>query len=371
VTANIVHVAGNPDTGVAKALSTLARAQVAAGLNVELFFAHYRTRRPPAWFDGLQCRTVATPRIPGTAVLGWLEIAGAIGMHPGGFGRAPRGTIYHFHDPSLAGALLVRGVVDGSRAIVTFHGMSSILQLSTRPYRRLLHARWVKRAMRVAHFVTSVDPETPQLMRRFYGFEERLVRFIPNAVPDVGVVRTPRTRELRVVHVSTMDENKGWRLTAAAVEQRRVAGAPVHLTLAGPGPDAAAARAWCEGRKEYACYLPWVNDVPRDVLPAADVLVLPSAHEGMPMVILEALAAGVPVVATRAGGVPAVIRDRREGLLVDRTSQAIAEALAELAEHPELCESLSANGRRRWLDQYRPEEVERRYRAVYDEALST
>lgn len=81
-------------------------------------------------------------------------------------------------------------------------------------------------------------------------------------------------------------------------------------------------------------------------LAAADIYVLPSHHEGLPLSILEAMASGLPVVATRVGGIPDLVSDGQTGLLVDPEDlRSLAEALARLVEDPSLRLSLGLKAR--------------------------
>jgi glycosyltransferase involved in cell wall biosynthesis len=91
----------------------------------------------------------------------------------------------------------------------------------------------------------------------------------------------------------------------------------------------------------------------RERLAAADIFILPSRAEGQPMAIIEAMAAGLPVIATRVGAVPDMIRDDVEGLLT--TPQApheLADALERLVVDPDLRRRLGAAARRRALERY-------------------
>ena len=84
-------------------------------------------------------------------------------------------------------------------------------------------------------------------------------------------------------------------------------------------------------------------------LPAMDLFVLPSASEGMGLVLLEAMQAGVPIVASAIGGIPEVVRAGKDGLLVppgDVTG--FAEACASIIENPNLAKSLVHSGQARW-----------------------
>ena len=82
------------------------------------------------------------------------------------------------------------------------------------------------------------------------------------------------------------------------------------------------------------------------LLAAMDVFALPSLSEGIPMALLEAMSLGVPVVATRVGGIPEVIRDRVTGLLVPAgDDRALAEACLQLARYPDWAAEIGAAGR--------------------------
>ena len=116
----------------------------------------------------------------------------------------------------------------------------------------------------------------------------------------------------------------------------------------------------------------------RDVAPyyeAIDVLLLPSANEGTPVSAIEALAAGRPVVATRVGGVPDVVRHGEDGLLAEPDSiGALTAALTRFAEDPELRERMGAAGRERVLSRYPLDrlidETDALYRSLLDSVPS-
>lgn len=106
-------------------------------------------------------------------------------------------------------------------------------------------------------------------------------------------------------------------------------------------------------------------------LDAADVFVLSSRSEGLPLSLLEAMAAALPVVASAVGGVPEVVVDGETGTLVPpEDAEALSEALARLIESPELRERFGKAGRARVESEFSLEGFRERHLEVYGRALA-
>jgi glycosyltransferase involved in cell wall biosynthesis len=139
------------------------------------------------------------------------------------------------------------------------------------------------------------------------------------------------------------------------------------LRIAGDGPDRPALEAEIErlGVGEHVELLGTRDDVP-ELLAGADVFVLSSDSEGLPMSVLEAMAAGLPVVASAVGGVPEAVRDGETGTLVPpRDSTALAEALRRLVADPALRERLGGEGRQRVDQEFSLERFTREHLELY------
>jgi glycosyltransferase involved in cell wall biosynthesis len=82
-----------------------------------------------------------------------------------------------------------------------------------------------------------------------------------------------------------------------------------------------------------------------DLYKESDIFILPSLTEGYPQTLFEAMACGVPVIASRVGGIPSIVRDGENGLLVNSTSsEEICEAVRMLIGNPDLARQLAMNG---------------------------
>jgi glycosyltransferase involved in cell wall biosynthesis len=121
--------------------------------------------------------------------------------------------------------------------------------------------------------------------------------------------------------------------------------------------------------------------VGRDALPdlyrAADMFVLPAVHDargnvdGLPNVILEAMASGLPVVSTRVSGIPLAVTSGQEGLLVEEhDAAALQRALSELLADPDRCRDLGHAARARVLGELTWDRVAARYREAYVRAAT-
>jgi glycosyltransferase involved in cell wall biosynthesis len=121
---------------------------------------------------------------------------------------------------------------------------------------------------------------------------------------------------------------------------------------------------------EQACRFLGVREDIADVLAAADVVVLPSLSEGFPFVLLEALAMGCPVVASRVNGVPELIEDHKTGLLVPpRDPQALAAAIREILSDPTAASEMGAVGRAVVRERFTVDRMVADTTAIFDAAM--
>jgi glycosyltransferase involved in cell wall biosynthesis len=210
------------------------------------------------------------------------------------------------------------------------------------------------------------------------GWPEKKVEVVYNAV-DVERAAVPAPPGLRaqlggsetrplVLTPARLDAQKGHGVLLEAIVE-----VPEALfVLAGNGPERGAleARAAELGVAERVCFLGRREDVPQ-LLAACDVFALPSLYEGSSLAVLEAMAAGTPIVSSAIGGTEELIEDGRSGLLVaPGDAPALAAALRRMLADSELREGMAARARERVEAGLRREQNAERVAAVYRELLA-
>lgn len=154
-------------------------------------------------------------------------------------------------------------------------------------------------------------------------------------------------RKKEILFLGQIGERKG---AFDLIRAFAAAGSDAELLLGGDGEiNKAAELASQLGVSEHVRLLGWVTGADKDALLAtASVFVLPSYNEGLPMSVLEAMAWRVPVITTPVGGIPEVVRQNKEGLIVPPGDiHRLSQALRELLSDASLRERLGANGRAR------------------------
>ena len=149
------------------------------------------------------------------------------------------------------------------------------------------------------------------------GLPKRKVCVVPNGIAQSGPQPEPKAANSASVCIGflgRLSPQKNAGLLIAAFALVLESHPAVSLTIAGTGPDQAALRKQVAGLG-LADRVTWLNGTEGNAMRSFDIFALPSSYEGMPYVLLEALAAGLPVVATAVGGVRSVIQHGKEGFV--------------------------------------------------------
>jgi glycosyltransferase involved in cell wall biosynthesis len=258
-------------------------------------------------------------------------------------------------------------------------------------------AWWISKIRALPYVITRRMQHAPKsrlLTRAVYRDAEALVgistaacqalqRFLPGSgverIPSVHAGETAATaavKEIRtcykgatdsilVGHAGALvDAHKGQSLLIDACSELRREGYPIVLVLMGEGPD----------REEFATLSagrPWIH-MPGEVAPinaylrAMDIFAFPSRHEGLGSVLLEAMAAHIPIAAADVGGIPDIVRHNETGLLFPpNNAQALREAIHTLIIHPCKAQALAQRAASAVALDFSAERMAAKYRGIY------
>lgn len=178
--------------------------------------------------------------------------------------------------------------------------------------------------------------------------------------------------DLVLCMVSVLRNGKGHQAMAAAMELLVAEGSfsGLRLLVVGDGPKRAEMERAMAALGDRVLFTGYRDDVV-EVLRAVDVLVHPSSIDAFPTALLEAMAAGVPTVATAVGGIPEAVVDGQTGVLVaaPATAEALVSALRPLLADPQVRLRMGACGRDRFEAEFRVDRWISRLLPVYESAL--
>lgn len=174
-----------------------------------------------------------------------------------------------------------------------------------------------------------------------------------------------------VLQVARLDHLKDHLTAVRAIARLAEAWPHVRLVLVGEGPERDAIEQEVQnlGMEQHVRLLGLRQDVAQ-LLHAADVFLLSSISEGIPVTLIEAMAARLPIVSTDVGGVPEVVVDGETGMLSPAGDhEALADALIKLAENDETRGSMGEKGRQRAVEVFSQRQMHAAYANYYEEML--
>jgi len=283
----------------------------------------------------------------------------------------------HYAIPHTISACIAREIVGrpGMPIVTTLHGTDITIVGRRREYSRV-----VQFALATSSGVTAVSRSLADETREAFGFEGE-IEVIPNFVdadryrPGCGPearARLASPDERILFHVSNFRPVKNVP-DIVRVFARVAAELPARLVLVGDGPDAAACRELARelGVHDRVRFMGETPDV-APLLACADLFLLPSSHESFGLSALEAMACGVPVIATAVGGLPEVVDEGVTGRLFGPGDiEAMSKAAVEILSDGPGVERMRAAARARAVDMFSTEKVVPMYEAFYGRVLGT
>lgn len=232
-------------------------------------------------------------------------------------------------------------------------------------WRRALY-RWAFRGARVIQL-------SPLLAADLAAICERdAIEFVPNGIPDDAGAMTDRSDHggpARILYLSNLVEQKGPLVALAALATLKARGIAFEATFAGaPFEPETLQRLQLgieqHGLAEHVRYVGPVYGADKHaLLRAHDIFVLPTSNDAFPIVVLEAMQFGLPVISTREGAIAEMIEDGNFGFLVQpRDAAALADKLALLATDPSARALMGRRARERFLERFTIEQFEKNLR---------
>jgi glycosyltransferase involved in cell wall biosynthesis len=205
------------------------------------------------------------------------------------------------------------------------------------------------------------------------GVRTQRSEVVGNIVEAFGRARPgERVAVARVVAAGALISLKGYDVLLEAFAELAASGTPFELVLAGDGPERnkLERKAISVGIDERVKFLGGIDDVPA-LYSTAHIAVHASHSEGLSNTILEAMAEGLPVVATNVGGTPEMISDGQTGLLVPpNDARSLAAKVKQLLDRPDLRAELGSAGLEVVRERFNVDRITTQYEHIYESVLS-
>jgi glycosyltransferase involved in cell wall biosynthesis len=278
--------------------------------------------------------------------------------------RSWQADLIHVHSAVGAAVGRLAGLLAGHQVIYTVHGFGFKPEVALRRRWTVYLAEWLLTLLTTRYICVS---EAERQLATKLGVRGDQVSVIANGLSDSRWRAEPDASEPVLVMVARAVSPKRHDvlLRALAVMQDRGM-VPPRTILAGSGPLLDSARGMAEElRLARVSFLGDVQEVPR-LLARAQIFVLLSDHEGQPISVIEAMRAGLPIIASDLPGIRTQITDGVEGLLTGNDPESVARSIERLVCDPQLRARMAAAARRRYERDFSAATMARAVKQVYD-----
>jgi glycosyltransferase involved in cell wall biosynthesis len=230
----------------------------------------------------------------------------------------------------------------------------------------------LKRITLADRLITVCAQSTEEALQA--GFSSRQVVQIPNGVDTTYFkVLTPVAELRAITFIGRLDHLKGVYVLIEALKKLKDDGVDAHLNVIGDGPDRDKLQNLSRdvGVNDSISFCGAVEEI-IPYLQKSTLFVLPSLSEGLSNVLLEAMACGLPIIATRVGGNIDLIRDGENGLLVEpENSEQLSAAIKKILQDKDLAQKLGMEARKTAEEKFSMEIITNNYVSLYQELMGT
>lgn len=278
-----------------------------------------------------------------------------------------KSVIVHAHNVATVGLL---SKIKNIPMVCTIHGACVRGKLSLRDrISEFVNIQIIRKLNQYKKQIVAVSEATAEHYR--IGVQGALIRVIYNGVDihKAPPILTKNSGEFWIGHVGGVTKSKGWDTVAEAFGiVTRTQSVKTKLLCAGKisfQEDELKHIMEENSGEDGIKLLGLIPDAGNTLMPLLDVLVLPSIGEGMPMSILEAFAYGVPVIATDVGGITEALCDGKNGFIVKKSKDDVAESIIRLISDHELYQKMSLDAKKTYLDFFSSQIMARKYDCIY------
>jgi len=283
--------------------------------------------------------------------------------------------IIHSHDtPSLTEASFCRAVLlFRVKMVHTFH-------FGNYPYLRKNDMLFERISWRIPNQLVAVGKQQKTKIQKTYGIPDNKILTIRNGIhvtkaniDPVYFDRFQNNKNIVIGTLSTLIEQKGltYLLDVAALLKKRNFNFVFLLVGGGPLRETLELKSRSLGLQDFVFFLGWVEDAASRVLPIFDIFFQPSLWEAMSMVLLEAMAAGKPVVASNVGENKYIIDHGENGFLVEpKNIREMAMALEKLINQPQLRKKFGLSAQQKINQYFSTETMASNYEKLYQQLVA-
>lgn len=265
--------------------------------------------------------------------------------------------IIHSHDAYTAGFYLYFLKSKNINMFCTFHGVL----LKGNNFKSKL-SNFLTKFIRIplliaseAHLISCDPYSVPNLKKHFY--KNVVIDIAPNGVQKYNYGSNKNWSRgnnhiFTIAYASRFHPLKGWKIVAEAAEIVLQKGYKINLLFAGSGECEKDVIEWCNS-KDYCTYLGQVKNIRQNLFPIIDLHILPTTFpEGLPMIILETMSAGIPTITTDIGSNRYAVKDSINGFIIEANPYDVANKIELILNDDSLYKLLSQNSERIWREKF-------------------
>lgn len=282
--------------------------------------------------------------------------------------------IIHCHSSKAGIVGRIAGAIKNVPAVFTAHGWAFTSGVS--PAKRIIYSAIEHMMLGITRKVICVSEFDRQLAKRCFLHNYNRIVTVHNGIVDKNFnsnIVKEYSLSLKLVSVARFSHQKNNMQLIMAVEQiNKLYSGSLQLNMVGDGPLLSEAQAYATSHKleNYVHFLGSRTDVD-DILNQNDIFCLISNYEGLPISIIEAMRAEMPIIASDVGGVNELVQDGVNGFLIPRGNiSELVDKLKYILEHKKLIKSMGKASRKNYEKEYTADRMTQKILSVYNEVIA-